>query len=71
MIDETTFAGDEASAINQRLREYRANKKMLDELDKSENAELKEVRNFYAYKRKKITEDNDSLLAELLGFIDS
>lgn len=70
MIDETTFAGDEASAINQRLREYRANKKALDDLEKSEKSELEEVRNFYAYKRKKITEDNDRLLTELLGFID-
>lgn len=70
-METTDYALDEAAAINLRLREYRANKNKLEAIDKSERSELKEVKDFYAYKRNKLEEDNERLKQELLGFIDT
>lgn len=70
-METTDYALDEAAAINQRLREYKANKNKLEAIDESERSELKEVKDFYAYKRRKLEEDNERLKQELLGFIDT
>lgn len=69
-METTDYALDEAAAINQRLREYKTNKNKLEAIDESERSELKEVRDFYTYKRNKLKEDNERLKQELLGFID-
>lgn len=70
-METTDYALDEAAAINQRLREYKANKNKLEAIDESERSELKEVKDFYAYKRNQLEEDNERLKQELLGFIDT
>ncbi|WP_302150429.1 host-nuclease inhibitor Gam family protein [Limosilactobacillus vaginalis] len=70
-METTDYALDEAAAINQRLREYKANKNKLEAIDESERSELQEVKDFYAYKRSKLEEDNERLKQELLGFIDT
>lgn len=70
-METTDYALDEAAAINQRLREYKANKNELEAIDESERSELQEVKDFYTYKRSKLEEDNERLKQELLGFIDT
>ena len=70
-METIDYALDEAAAINLRLREYRANKNKLEAIDESERSELKEVKDFYAYKRNQLEEDNERLKQELLGFIDT
>lgn len=70
-METIDYALDEAAAINQRLREYKANKNELEAIDESERSELQEVKDFYTYKRSKLEEDNERLKQELLGFIDT
>lgn len=70
-METTNYALDEAAAINQRLREYKANKNKLEAIDESERSELQEVKQFYDYKRNQLEEDNERLKQELLGFIDT
>lgn len=60
-METIDYALDEAAAINLRLREYRANKNKLEAIDESERSELKEVKDFYAYKRNQLEEDNERL----------
>ena len=71
MNNQVEFEADKAVAINQRLRQYKKNKKLIEEAKASEKAEIDEVKNFYESKIKRAEDDNAILMAELLGFIDT
>lgn len=62
MNNQVEFEADKAVAINQRLRQYKKNKKLIEEAKASEKAEIDEVKSFYESKIKRAEDDNAILM---------